>query len=62
MNLETSEAQFDELEKEIKIENTGLKENKMNTNDNNEYLHVIETPEVTMYIQCCISSRRRKCK
>ena len=46
MKLETSEAQLEELEKEMNVEDAEQGEDEINRNDNNEYLDVIQTPEI----------------
>jgi hypothetical protein len=46
MKLGTSEAQLEELEKEINVEDAEQEENEINRNANNECLDVIQAPEI----------------
>ena len=46
MNFETSEVQSDKLAEEINVEDAEQEDNEINRNDNNEYLDVIQPPEM----------------
>ena len=46
MNLETSEVQLEEFEKDINVEDAAQVVNEINRNDSNGYLDVIQPQEI----------------